>query len=63
MSSVHAVTRDIMFVAKVASFTPINDKLLAEQFAAWIEERGQAHGFLVWRAGIEVLQGQSGESK
>jgi hypothetical protein len=63
MSSVHAVTRDIMFVAKVASFTPINDKQLAEEFAAWIAQRGQEKNFLVWRAGIEVLQGEMGESK
>jgi hypothetical protein len=63
MSSVHAVTRDIMFVTKVASFTPINDKQLAEEFAAWIAQRGQEKNFLVWRAGIEVLQGQAGESR
>jgi hypothetical protein len=63
MSKVNAVTQDIMFAAKIASFRPINAKVLAEQFAAWIQERGQEHTFIVWVGGIELLQGQSGESK
>jgi hypothetical protein len=63
MSSVHAVTRDIMFVAKVASFTPINDKQLAEEFAAWVAQRGQEKNFLVWRAGIEIPRWEVEESK
>jgi hypothetical protein len=62
MSSVHAVTQDIAFVAKVASFYPLNEKQLAEEFAAWIAQRGQEKNFIVWRAGIEVLQGKMGES-
>ena len=54
MSSVHAVTRDIMFVAKVASFYPIDEEALAKEFCEWVAQRGQEKNFIVWRASIEV---------
>ena len=53
MSSVHAVTQDIQFTAKVASFTPLQNKLLLAQFQEWLTERGKAHNFIVWRVTLE----------
>jgi len=59
MSKVNAVTQDIMFAAKIASFRPINAKVLAAQFAEWLEQRGQEQSFVVWVGGIELLQGEA----
>jgi hypothetical protein len=53
MSSVHAVTEDIQFTAKVASFTPLQTELLLKQFGEWLAERGKEQNFLVWRVTIE----------
>lgn len=53
MSSVHAVTEDIKFTAKVASFTPLQTDLLVKQFGEWLAERGKAQNFIVWRVTIE----------
>ena len=53
MSRVHAVTEDIQFTAKVASFTPLPTDILVREFAAWLQERSKEHNFLVWRVSIE----------
>ncbi len=53
MSSVSAVTQDISFTAKVASFTPLNNDLLIKQFAAWLQERSTEQNFIVWRCTLE----------
>ena len=53
MSSVHAVTQDIQFTAKVASFTPLENELLLKQFQAWLVERAKEQNFLVWRVTLE----------
>jgi hypothetical protein len=53
MSRVHAVTEDIKFSAKVASFTPLPTEVLVKEFSAWLEERSKQHNFLVWRVSIE----------
>jgi hypothetical protein len=53
MSSVHAVTEDIVFTAKVASFTPIPTDKLVKEFGEWMAEKGVEHNFLVWRVAIE----------
>ena len=53
MSRIHAVTEDIQFRAKVASFTPLPTDALVKEFCAWLQERGKEHNFLVWRVTIE----------
>jgi hypothetical protein len=53
MSRVHAVTEDIQFTAKVASFTPLPTDILVKEFGAWLQERSKQHDFLVWRVSIE----------
>ena len=53
MSSAHAVTQDIQFTAKVASFTPLANDLLLKQFQEWLAERGKMHNFIVWRVTLE----------
>jgi hypothetical protein len=63
MKKVQAVTQDIMFAAKIASFRPIEAETLAAQFADWIEQRGQEQSFVVWVDSIEMLQGEMRDSK
>ena len=53
MSSVQAVTQDIQFVAKVASFTPLQNELLLKQFQAWLHDRSKEQNFIVWRVSLE----------
>lgn len=53
MSSVQAVTQDINFTAKVASFTPLQNDLLVKQFQAWLIDRSKEQNFIVWRVTIE----------
>lgn len=57
MSSVHAVTEEIIFKARVASFYELNDKGrsdLVQEFGSWLKEKGKEHDFLVWR--VELIQ-------
>jgi hypothetical protein len=53
MSGVHAVTQDIQFTAKVASFTPLQNDLLVKQFQVWLVDRAKEQNFIVWRVAIE----------
>ena len=53
MSSVQAVTQDIQFTAKVASFTPLQNELLIKQFQAWLIDRSKEQDFIVWRVTLE----------
>ena len=53
MSRVHAITEDIQFTAKVASFTPLPTDVLIKEFSTWMQERSKEHNFLVWRVSLE----------
>jgi hypothetical protein len=53
MSSVQAITEDIQFTAKIASFSPLQAELLSKQFGVWLQERGNEQNFIVWRVNIE----------
>jgi prophage regulatory protein len=53
MSSVHAVTEDIVFTAKVASFYPIKTDALVKEFGEWLAQKGREQNFIVWRVAIE----------
>ena len=53
MSSVHAVTEDLVFTAKVASFYHLPTEQLVKEFSAWLAQRGKEHDFIVWRVAIE----------
>jgi hypothetical protein len=53
MSSVHAVTQDLVFTLKVASFYPIPTDKLVKEFSEWVAEKGKEHNFLPWRVSIE----------
>jgi len=60
MSSVHAVTQDIVFKARVASFyqmTGIQRQKLCQEFGDWLKEKGSQNDFLVWRVEI-IIQGE-----
>ena len=52
MSSVHAVTEDIQFEAKIASFYQLDEaamKDILEAIGRVLREQGKNHDFLVWR--------------
>ena len=53
MSSVHAVTQDLAFTLKVASFYPIPTDKLVKEFSEWVAEKGKEHNFIIWRVTIE----------
>ena len=53
MSSVHAVTQDLTFTLKVASFYPIPTDKLVKEFSEWVAEKGKEHNFITWRVSIE----------
>jgi hypothetical protein len=53
MSSVHAVTEDIVFTAKVASFYPIKTDALVKEFREWLAQKGKEQNFIVWRVAID----------
>ena len=57
MSSVHAVTENLKFEARVASFYELNDtvmKELLQELSKVFEEQGKKHGYLVWR--VQTIQ-------
>jgi hypothetical protein len=55
MSSVKAVTEDISFNVKVASFRPLPADKLIQEFAKWIEQQGKENNFLVFSCSLEGL--------
>jgi prophage regulatory protein len=53
MSSVHAVTEDIVFTVKMASFYPIKTDVLVKEFGDWLAQKGKEQNFIVWCVAIE----------
>jgi hypothetical protein len=53
MSSVHAVTTDLVFTVRVASFYPVPKEQLLKDFSEWVTARGKVEDFLVWRVMLE----------
>jgi len=57
MSSVKAITEDIKFEARVASFYEMNDEARRELLTGLsevFEKVGKKHNFLVWR--VQMIQ-------
>jgi hypothetical protein len=56
MSSVHAVTEDLKFEARIASFYELKGECLMELVQALskvFEEHGKKHNYIVWRVQID----------
>jgi hypothetical protein len=53
MSSVQAVTQDIKFTVKLASFRPLPTDALIREFGAWIEQQAKERNFLVFSCSLE----------
>lgn len=53
MSSVKAVTEDIKFSVKVASFRPLPANHLIKEFAKWIEQQAKEGNFLVFSCSLD----------
>jgi hypothetical protein len=59
MSSVKAVTEDIVFTAKIASFYELNSDErmeLVKSISELLEEKSKKMRFLVWRVQMEQKQ-------
>jgi tRNA/tmRNA/rRNA uracil-C5-methylase (TrmA/RlmC/RlmD family) len=57
MSSVHAVTEDLKFSVRIASFYEINDAAkqdIVRKVSELMAELGKEHDFLVWRTQFEI---------
>ena len=57
MSSVHAVTEEIIFKARIASFYDLSEigrSDLVKDFGNWMKQKGLEHEFLVWR--VELIK-------
>ena len=62
MSSVHAVTEELTFKARIASFyefTEIGRSDLVKDFGTWMKQKGLEHDFLVWR--VELIKEGDGK--
>ena len=56
MSSVHAVTQDLVFAAKVASFYPLDRDYLLKQFNRWLLDQsasGVVSSFIVYKTSLD----------
>ena len=56
MSSVHAVTEDLSFVVRMASFYELNSEEKSEilkEVSDLMVELGKRHEFIVWRVSME----------
>ena len=53
MSSVQAITQDVQFRARVASFYPLDGEELSKLFSQWLAEQSKQQGFLVYRVSFE----------
>ena len=60
MSSVHAVTEDIKFEARIASFYELDQEAmndLISELSRAFEQVGKKHNFLVWR--VQTIRGNA----
>jgi hypothetical protein len=48
MSSVHAVTEDIVITVKVASFYPVDYKKLNQELGYWLASKQQDYNLIVY---------------
>jgi len=56
MSSVHAVTQDLKFSVRIASFYELNDAAkqdIVKKVSELMASLGKEHDFLVWRTQFE----------
>jgi hypothetical protein len=53
MSSVHAVTQDLVFTAKVASFYPIDKAELLNDFSAWLKNKADDYDILIYKTQLD----------
>jgi len=56
VSSVHAVTQDLVFTAKVASFYPIDKAELLNDFTAWLKNKADDYDILIYRTTLEYKE-------
>jgi len=56
MSSVHAVTQDLVFTAKVASFYPLDHAQLMKDFSDWLKSKSDDYDIIIYRTSIEYKE-------
>lgn len=53
MSSVQAVTQDLVFVVKVASFYPVEKTELLYDFTNWIQNKASDYHIIIYKTALE----------
>jgi hypothetical protein len=53
MSSVHAVTQNLVFTARVASFHPLDKAELLNDFSAWLKNKSDDYDIIIYRTTLE----------
>lgn len=59
MSSVKAITSNLCFTVRMASFSELNDKQktkLIKEFSEFIKQKSNENNFLVWSTSMEIKQ-------
>jgi hypothetical protein len=60
MSSVHAVTQDLVFTAKVASFYPLDHAQLMKDFSTWIKSKSDDYDIIIYRTTLDYKENKNG---
>lgn len=53
MSSVHAVTEDIVFKARVASFYPLDYNEMCREFSEWLSNKQHDYHLIVYKVSVD----------
>jgi len=56
MSSVHAVTQDLVFTARVASFYPLDEAELLKDFSDWLKNKADDYDIIIYRTTLEYKE-------
>jgi hypothetical protein len=56
VSSVHAVTENLVFTARVASFHPLDKAELLNDFSAWLKNKSDDYDIIIYRTTLEYKE-------
>jgi len=56
MSSVQAVTENLVFTARVASFYPLDKAELLKDFSDWLKNKSDDYDIIIYRTTLEYKE-------
>ena len=56
MSSVQAVTENLVFTARVASFYPLDHAQLMKDFSAWLKSKSDDYDIIIYRTTLDYKE-------